>query len=96
MMMVIREIPGWDSVFTTQLMRKTPAKNKTMAAWIAKGGHSVRVHWGMGVGSGYSMTEVYGGLRSARGTQYTSVQNMVAMTPHPRILYSVVRFIRLG
>jgi hypothetical protein len=33
------------------------------------------------------MTEVCGGLRSASGTQYTSVQNMVAMTSHPRILY---------
>ena len=32
--------PG-ESVFTTQLMRKTQAKNKTMAVWIAKGGHSV-------------------------------------------------------
>jgi hypothetical protein len=39
--------------FTTQLMPKTPAKNKTMAVWIAKGGHSVRVHWGMGVGTAW-------------------------------------------
>ena len=51
-MMVIREIR--ESVYTTQLMRKTPAKNKTMAVWIAEpaeGSHSVRVHWGMGVGT---------------------------------------------
>jgi hypothetical protein len=39
-------------VFTTQLlMRKTPAKNKTMAVWIAEGSHSLRVHWGMEVGT---------------------------------------------
>lgn len=50
-MMVIREIR--ESVFTTQLMHKTPAKNKTMAVWIAEGGHSesVRVHWRMEVGT---------------------------------------------
>ena len=45
-------------------------------------------------GSGYSMAEVCGGLR-AEICQYTSVQNMGAMTSHPRILY-LVRLITPG
>jgi hypothetical protein len=89
-MMVIRE-----SVFTTQLMRKTPAKNNH--GCVDCEGRPLGKS-AFGNGSGYSMAEVCGGLRSASGTQYTSVQNMVAMTWHPRILYSisVIRLIRLG